>query len=83
MMQFYVLGIEDRRKRAATELYLARYKGFEIGGDGRLGFGLEQRGGFDVASGGNRSGGTTEMTELERVHSRRAWKRRVQTCGVM
>ncbi|PVH75590.1 hypothetical protein DL98DRAFT_368645, partial [Cadophora sp. DSE1049] len=41
-MQFYILGIRDPGKRAAAELYLARYKGFVVGVDGRLGFGTEE-----------------------------------------
>ena len=37
-----MLGIEDPKKRAATELYLARYAGFKIRRDGRLDFGVEE-----------------------------------------
>jgi hypothetical protein len=40
-VQNYVLGIKDQKKKAATELYLARYAGFKIQGDGRLEFGIE------------------------------------------
>lgn len=43
-MQLYVVEMEDGRKRAATELYLARYKGFAMGPDGRLRFGVEMEG---------------------------------------
>lgn len=38
--QYYVLQIQDMRKRKAMELYLARYSGFVMYGDGRLDYGL-------------------------------------------
>lgn len=41
----YVWGIRDPWKKAATELYLARYPGFVMRGDGRLDYGTRGRGG--------------------------------------
>ncbi|XMA19280.1 hypothetical protein WAI453_012071 [Rhynchosporium graminicola] len=64
VMQFYVLGIKDVGKRRAAELYLARYRGFVMGVDGRLGFRLREGGegggkGLDGARG--RRGGCGVM----------------------
>lgn len=41
-LQYYVLQIQDTRKRKATEVYLARYPGFVMYGDGKLDFGLAE-----------------------------------------
>jgi hypothetical protein len=35
-MMFYLLGIENQRLRAATELYLAKFPGFMLDDRGRL-----------------------------------------------
>ncbi|KAH9218187.1 hypothetical protein DL95DRAFT_294087 [Leptodontidium sp. 2 PMI_412] len=82
LMQFYILSIADKRKRAAAELYLARYKGFVLGADGRLGFGLEE--GIGV-SGEDESAGSNGVTgdggrEGEQGRSPR---RGITGCGVM
>ena len=41
-IEVYVAGIRDPWKKAATELYLARYPGFVMRGDGRLDFGTRK-----------------------------------------
>lgn len=38
--QYYVLQIQDLKKRKAMEVYLARYPGFVMDGGGRLDYGL-------------------------------------------
>lgn len=38
----YVMSITDARKRAVAELYLARYPGFFLYGEGGMDFGLEK-----------------------------------------
>ncbi|KAG4431670.1 hypothetical protein IFR05_012853 [Cadophora sp. M221] len=79
VMQFYILGIADKRKRAAAELYLARYKGFVFGADGRLGFGLEE--GFGVG-GEDGSAGSNRVGEMEGGQGRSP-RRGISGCGVM
>ncbi|KAH7311812.1 hypothetical protein BKA65DRAFT_517616 [Rhexocercosporidium sp. MPI-PUGE-AT-0058] len=79
MMQFYILSIADRSKRAAAELYLARYKGFVLGPDGSLGFGLEEGGGF---GGEDERAESSRVGDLEDVHQRSPG-RSTKNCGVM
>ncbi|CAN5951405.1 unnamed protein product [Sphagnum jensenii] len=46
-VEIYVAGLRDPWKRACAELYLARYPGFVMGGDGRLDYGTrEEEGGL-------------------------------------
>jgi hypothetical protein len=42
-LELYVSGIRDPWKRAAAELYLARYPGFVMRGDGKLDYGTRGR----------------------------------------
>ena len=42
-VEVYVAGIRDPWKKACTELYLARYPGFVMRGDGRLDYGTRGR----------------------------------------
>lgn len=42
-MEIYVAEIHDPWKKACAELYLARYPGFVMRGDGRLDFGTRGR----------------------------------------
>jgi hypothetical protein len=41
-VEIYVAGLRDPWKRACAELYLARYPGFVMGGDGRLDYGTRE-----------------------------------------
>lgn len=50
-VEVYVAGIRDPWKKATTELYLARYPGFVMRGDGRLDFGTRKAG--QVGKGGS------------------------------
>lgn len=59
-MQYYVVQIQDLRKRKATELYLARYPGFIMYGDGRLDYGLAE---MDVKDDGH---GESMMQNLKK-----------------
>ncbi|KAH7390426.1 hypothetical protein BKA64DRAFT_710977 [Cadophora sp. MPI-SDFR-AT-0126] len=88
-MQFYILGVRDPGKRAAAELYLARYKGFVVGVDGRLGFGIEEGKYGEGSEGGERSrarngDGDVERADVseERRRGRSLWER-IAGCGVM
>ncbi|KAK0105531.1 hypothetical protein ONS95_004109 [Cadophora gregata] len=86
-MQFYILGIRGPRKRAAAEVYLARYKGFVFGVDGRLGFGTEE--GAYGESDGERveyrvgSGLGDRGAEPDSGRAGRSLRHRVGGCGVM
>lgn len=80
-MQFYILGIKDQRKRAAAELYLARYKGFVIGVDGRLGFGTEEGAYGEGVMEGERLGGSGDAS-MDRGPVR-SLRESVKGCGVM
>lgn len=42
-MEIYVAGIQGPWKKACTELYLARYPGFVMRGDGKLDYGTRGR----------------------------------------
>ncbi len=42
-VEVYVAGIRDPWKKACMELYLAKYPGFVMRGDGRLDFGTRGR----------------------------------------
>jgi hypothetical protein len=59
-VEVYVNGMEDPWKKAATELYLARYPGFVMGWDGRLDLGTRELGEEGVKDGG-REGGCVVM----------------------
>ncbi|CZR63068.1 uncharacterized protein PAC_12965 [Phialocephala subalpina] len=59
-MQYYVVQIQDLRKRKATEVYLARYPGFVMYGDGRLDYGLAE---MDVKDDGH---GESVMQNLKK-----------------
>ncbi|KAK6579469.1 hypothetical protein PZA11_008064 [Diplocarpon coronariae] len=76
IVYFYVLSLQDARKRAATELWLSRYKGFSMGGNGRLDFGLE----IQTWNGAGGSGSGSVVEEPERV---RRGKLGAGRCAVM
>jgi hypothetical protein len=42
-MQIFVAGLEDKRQRRAAEVYLARYPGFVLDGEGKLDYGVGDR----------------------------------------
>lgn len=46
-VEMYVRGIRDPWKKAASELYLARYPGLVMRGDGRLDYGTRGKDGDD------------------------------------
>lgn len=79
-MQFYILSIADKRKRAAAELYLARYKDFVLGADGRLGFGLKERVGIGAEE--EERAGSGGIGDVESIPGRGVGKG-IQKCGVM
>ncbi|KAK2624885.1 hypothetical protein QTJ16_006078 [Diplocarpon rosae] len=72
-VQLYVRGLADERRRAATELWLARYKGFRMGSHGRLDFGLGEMKTPD----GSRSSGLDARESAQREELGRG------RCGVM
>jgi hypothetical protein len=42
-MRFFVMGLKDEKMRRAAEIYLARYSGFVLGGEGKLDYGAGDR----------------------------------------
>jgi len=80
-MQSYILGIKDPEKRAAAELHLARYKGFAIGVDGRLGFGTEEGAYGEGVREGETVGGDSSAAGERRQG--RSLRESVKGCGVM
>ncbi|KAL2062538.1 hypothetical protein VTL71DRAFT_6804 [Oculimacula yallundae] len=82
VMQFYILRISDTRKRAAAEFYLARYKGFTLGVDGRLGFGLERGSGVGGEEEQPERGWNHRASSLEDAQGQKS-RRSAVNCGVM
>ena len=42
-MRLFVMGLKDERQRRAAEVYLARYPGFVLDGEGKLDYGVGDR----------------------------------------
>lgn len=65
-VMLYVMSITDVRKRAVAELYLARYPGFFLYGEGGMDFGLEERAVNDNGWNTDLEGGTLNRRDDER-----------------